>query len=324
MVSWVLGLFSLLALWPTARADGAPTPDEIKRLLEHMSQAQRSLSYSGTFVYLRDNRLDTLSISHQVRDGEAEERLVSLSGTLREVHRDPRAATAVLPDLKAASIVKRAPEMGLWPTPELDLGRLADQYLLHPLGQTRVAGRGVRVVGIIPKDTFRYGYRFYIDKETGLPLKTDLMDENARPIEQIMFTALDLKPDQAAATAGAPAQQEGSRKALRDAPKPQTLASAPDWRFVDAPAGFRLQLHNHWTDQDGKGMEHFVLSDGLASLSIYLEPGDADGLQGGAQVGAVHACGRRSEGQQVTAVGEVPEGTVRRVVETFRHRPAEP
>ncbi|MEA3277082.1 MAG: MucB/RseB C-terminal domain-containing protein, partial [Pseudomonadota bacterium] len=66
-------------------------------------------------------------------------------------------------------------------------------------------------------------------------------------------------------------------------------------------------------------VEHFVLSDGLASVSVYVENGSQEGLKGGSRIGAVHAAGGRAYGHQVTVVGEVPSGTVEAVLAGIRY-----
>jgi sigma-E factor negative regulatory protein RseB len=86
------------------------------------------------------------------------------------------------------------------------------------------------------------------------------------------------------------------------------------------PKGFELDLHElkpsaRGTDQ----VEHFLLSDGLASLSVFVERGGADeALQGGARMGAVSAWGGQVAGHQVTVVGDVPLDTVRQVLQGLR------
>jgi sigma-E factor negative regulatory protein RseB len=284
-----------------------------------MTQALHSLSYTGTLVYLHGNRLDTLRFSHAVRDGQELERLVALNGVAREVHRDPKAVTCVMPDAKAVSVEKRAPATQLWPS--LDLARLERFYRLHPLGDYRVAGRATQVVGIIPRDKLRYGYRFYLDRETGLPLKTDLMNEKANPIEQIMFTSLGLH-DEAPRPGDGKGVPDGYRTVLRDTLQTGREADSPQWEFDDLPVGFALRSHHHWSDAAGTQVEQLVLGDGLASVSVYVEQGGSEGLQGPAHIGAVNAWGGRVAGHQVTAVGEVPHGTVQQVAEALRRRPA--
>jgi sigma-E factor negative regulatory protein RseB len=316
----LLGLTLLLlgAQWAHA---GDTAGGEVKHLLERMMESLRTLEYSGTFVYLHGSQLETLEITHAVRGGQELERLVSLNGSAREVRRDQRAVTCVMPDSRAVSVDPRAPGAGLWPTLGPDLGRLASMYLLYPLGESRIAGRNTQVVGIIPKDKLRYGYRFYLDRATALPLKTDLMDEHARPLEQIMFTSLSLQPVDIGGAGDA--TPDGFRRLLRQAPHSDPHGHGHHWTFDGLPAGFELHLRHLWSDEDDHSVEHLVLSDGLASGSVYVEPSGTEGLRGAANVGAVNAWGGVVDGYQVTAVGEVPKATVQVVVDALHQREEE-
>jgi sigma-E factor negative regulatory protein RseB len=59
-------------------------------------------------------------------------------------------------------------------------------------------------------------------------------------------------------------------------------------------------------------VSHLVYSDGLASVSVFIEPRNprAVPMEGLAKVGAAFAYSRDLDGHQVTAVGEVPAATV--------------
>jgi sigma-E factor negative regulatory protein RseB len=91
------------------------------------------------------------------------------------------------------------------------------------------------------------------------------------------------------------------------------------WRFEGLPAGFELVMVDRSPDGAGQGVQHFVLSDGLASVSVYVEADAEDGLSGGSRIGAVHAAGGTIAGHQVTVVGEVPADTVQAVLAGMVH-----
>jgi len=293
-----------------ATADEKTAAEQLAR----MADAMRSLSYEGTLVYLHDNRLEALRIEHRIEDGRAHERLFSLNGPLRTVTRDQDRVTCELPNSHPISVRRHGLAQEVLRSKAIDVDLLASHYLVHPLGVARVAGRQTDVVGVIPRDNLRYGYRFYLDSESGLPLKSDLMGEEAEPIEQIMFTSLDLVSDETAAAA-LPASSGG--------PTSNTQRSGREeaggvWRFVGLPPGFELVMRDQLRDGEGQPVEHFVLSDGLASVSVYVEGDEAEGLDGGTRIGAVHAAGGRVAGHQVTVVGEVPEKTVEAVLSGIR------
>ena len=65
------------------------------------------------------------------------------------------------------------------------------------------------------------------------------------------------------------------------------------WALTDLPAGFDLVMQDNWRDTGGERVLHFLLTDGLASVSVYVESDPQEGLQGATRIGAVHAAGKR-------------------------------
>ena len=95
-----------------------------------------------------------------------------------------------------------------------------------------------------------------------------------------------------------------------------TKPAALRWAVAWHPNGFVLVEHlAERISGSEMPMEHIVYSDGLASMSVFIELLGAAGaaLVGHSRVGAINAFGRVHEGHQITVVGEVPPGTVERV-----------
>jgi sigma-E factor negative regulatory protein RseB len=67
-------------------------------------------------------------------------------------------------------------------------------------------------------------------------------------------------------------------------------------------------------------VDHMVYSDGLASVSVFIEPAEAadEELAGLSRMGAAHAFTLILNGRQITAVGEVPPHTVERIARSLR------
>ncbi len=288
----------------------------VAQQLERMATALRSLSYEGILVYLHDGRMETLRIVHRVEDGRLHEQLESLNGPERTVTRKNGKVTCRLSDSHPISVRGQGVGSDLLRVKAIDPDVLSPHYLVHPLGGVRVAGRHTDVVGIIPRDGLRYGYRLYLDTDTGLPLRSDLIGEGAEPIEQIMFTSLNLNLDPAQSPIEAPEARPDPRGR---GGRPPPVARELDWQFDALPAGFALVMYDHWADSTGSRVEHFVLSDGLASVSVYVENGVEDGLEGDSRIGAIHVVGGKVAGHQVTVVGEVPAGTVAAVLASISH-----
>ena len=312
---------TLLALILTlnAQADSDPTA---KQLLERMIQAVHSLDYQGTFIHLHDNQLETMQIVHALKGGKLQERLISLNGAPREVIRDHTSVTCVMPESEQVSVDKR-PLSGqfLALLPE-ELDQLDTYYMFKLLGKGRVAGRTAKVVAIIPKDGYRYGYRFFVDEQSALPLKSDLMNEKGKAVEQTMFTHLEVgvaeikELQDELLEAHQPFKLSASNEPSQRAPQPVEAT----WEFQKLPKGFNVNTRNLLPDPNGNKMiEQYVLSDGLASLSIFIETPDQDeALKGVSRLGAINAWGGEVEGFQVTAVGEVPAITLLDVVDAMR------
>lgn len=283
--------------------------------LERMADAMRSLSYEGTLVYLHDNRLEALRIQHRVENGQSHERLESLNGPVRTVTREQDRVTCKLSSARPISVHRVGIARDILRTKTVDPEALSAHYLVHPLGAARVAGRQTDVVGIIPRDNFRYGYRFYLDLETGLPLKSDLMGKQAEPVEQVMFTSLELLPSEGESTV---TDAEGDEREQGAETRELLVEDTNGWNFAVLPPGFKLVMFDHLSDDD-QPTKHFVLSDGLASVSVYVENGVAEGLSGESRIGAVSAVGGRISGHQVTVVGEVPAATAKAILAGLRY-----
>jgi sigma-E factor negative regulatory protein RseB len=284
--------------------------------LRWMMEAVQRLSYQGTFVYLHDNHLEIMKIAHSVEGDRVRESLVSLNGTPREVIRDEESVTCVLPDSNEVSIEKRSPSTKYLNILPQDLTQLEDHYSFHKAGQTRIANRTSQIVLIMPNDQLRYGYRFYLDVESGLPLKSDLMNERAEPVEQTMFTDLQIGVAEISELHQRESLFTYRLKSHKGVHVDVSNEMSGRWEFLSLPPGFRLSMQHLLNDPSlNSPIEQYVFSDGLGSLSVFVEPESRDeALSGVSRLGAVNAWGGQVQGYQVTAVGEVPSVTILGIV----------
>ena len=91
-----------------------------------------------------------------------------------------------------------------------------------------------------------------------------------------------------------------------------------EWQLSSIPDGFRRQSAlKREIPETGRYIQQLVYTDGLASLSIFIEKlSSSPSLLGGTSMGAVNAYIRVLDDYSVTAIGEVPALTVRRVAES--------
>ncbi|PLX62991.1 MucB/RseB C-terminal domain-containing protein [Sedimenticola selenatireducens] len=307
----------LITVSLNATADTAQ--DDVRIWLQRMVNAVHSLNYDGTFVFLHNAQLESMQIVHTVDNGGERERLTSLNGVAREVFRDNASVTCIAPDIKSVSIGNRVSGRGFRAVFSVDINQLSDYYNFHMLGEERVAGRQAKVVAIIPQDAYRYGYRLYLDTEHALPLKTDMLNVSGVSISQLMFTQLQVH---SSSREIAEISLDGKEYYQWVQQKPMRTISDRQfsgWSFSDLPKGFDVTLHSkRKAGKQARGIDHFVLSDGLASLSVYVEDDDDVGLQGNSTMCTVNAYGNTISGYQVTAVGEVPAMTVERIAKSLR------
>jgi sigma-E factor negative regulatory protein RseB len=277
--------------------------------LARMGQAMAGLDYHGDFVYAQGGQLESLRIFHAADANGARERLVALSGAPREIVRGggqvmligsrPRAAVygepgTLQPQLLAA----------LGGDPD----RLLRHYQLALGGTDRVAGLAVQLVEVRPRDAFRYGLRLWLESETGMLLRSVRFGADGRPVEQLMFTRIALRERPSEADlAGTPPDN-----ALPNAMDlPQRAAAPGAWSVANVPDGFELALQQPASPD---GSEHLIYSDGLASVSVYVEPltRAAPAFSGASNRGAINLHGRVLDGHQITVLGDVPAATVER------------
>ncbi len=304
----------------SAVADGGIEFDaEAYASLKKMWQASRQLNYEGTFVYLNDGRMETMRVVHTV-DGENEkERLTSLNGVQREVVKDNHSVVYILPDSRLVAAKLRNDNSDL----PLGSEEISQYYQLKTMSDERVAGKLSNVILIMPLDNYRYGHRLSIDAEHGLPLKSEVLDSAGDTVSQIMFTQLHVDPDIKIAReddSDSDVMNRGEFSWVTQVPARRLNAkeSASEeslWSFPTLPDGFRLTVHARRPATGHRDIvDHFLFSDGLASFSVYIERiGDKKGLTGASRMGAVNVYGRRMDEYQITAVGEIPERTVREV-----------
>jgi sigma-E factor negative regulatory protein RseB len=295
-------------------AAGAALQDDPRDWLARTDEALSNRNYEGVFVHEHAGESETLRVIHRV-DGEGvSERLLSMDGSGREFIRKGAQLICYLPDQRMV-LVEKTPDAALLLTglPRIDASS-AGQYGITELARTRVSGRDARVIAIAPTDQLRYGYRVWIDEDTAMPLKTQLRDSHGGVLEQIVFTSLHMLAHIPKAELEPAIDARGYRWVRRDSEPVDSSALTVSWEANTLPAGFHMTASARQMLPSGP-VEHLVFSDGLASVSVFVEMGRAGGSAAhdddAATLGTSSAYSTVADGYRVTAVGEVPPETVR-------------
>ena len=279
--------------------------------MNRMTRAVEDLSYQGTFVHLLGSEAETLQIVHLNDDGRVSERIMSMDGVGREIIRHEDQVRCILPDRQIVLLEERrdvSPLVSALPSFSEDLQRHYDFSLLST---ARIAERETQIVSIKPRDEFRYGYILWLDSETAMPLKSQLRDDQGRTVEQVLFTRIEISDD-IPLSALEPTIDADGFSVIR-APEAEETEEVPQWRASSVPGGFQLSVA---TQKPMAGseypVEHLVYSDGLATVSVFIENPNSEPevAEGFSRVGSANAFSLSLHGRQVTAVGEVPMRTV--------------
>jgi sigma-E factor negative regulatory protein RseB len=321
MLGRALGLSALLC---AGLAQAQPQPAEALAWLRKIHDATRKLSYSGTFVYRNGSRSETSRITRLVDATGSIEKVEVMDGVPREIIRTRDTVRCYLPDARVVKVERQADHRGAergFPAllPER-ISALARHYDIS-LGEVeRVAGLDCQIVKLSPKDELRYGHMLYADMKTGMLLKAETLDAKGEVIEQFTFTEFRvgavprerLKPRHA--TQAWRVEESGAT--------PANLAAA-GWGLSSELPGFRKVTELRRRVGEAGSVGQVVYSDGLAAVSVFIEPleGRRDPVRTGlAGVGAIHIYTREVARHMVTVVGEAPAASVQRIANAVEFR----
>lgn len=303
-----------MALGAFAVAAPVRAAEDALAWLMKMDAAARKQNYDGVFVYQHGGKMETMRIVHRVDNGRVRERLVSLNGSPREVIRTDREVQCYLPDEKSVVVEHRKAENRGFPSIlPTELRALDANYAIALGRRGRIADRDAQMVSIKPKDNFRYGYELWADRATGLLLRADLLDGAGTPIEQFLFT--QITPNATIAAVDLKPQFIRKDSVWHRATAMEDATGGPgSWAATVLPTGFKLSTRIvRKMPARQQPVEHLVYSDGLATVSVFVEKLRRNGrarVNGPNRMGAVSAYVKVADEHRVTVVGEVPSATV--------------
>ncbi|PVY78977.1 MucB/RseB-like sigma(E) regulatory protein [Tamilnaduibacter salinus] len=321
---WRVGIGSrwVLALGITLMA-GSAGAREAGDWLRQMGQALRETNYQGVLVYSRGDDVSSLRIAHRYRHGEIRERLVLQDGQKAEIRRRNGRVVCDFPVDGRIHLDALLPSVPFRSVDDDHVSRIQRWYQTSLDGQARIAGHESVVLGLTPKDQHRLGYRLWLEKQSGLLVKSQVLSTSGEALERFQFTMLELTDDLPDALF-----ESDRRDDVRRGPPPRNdrlpepgLKGA--WRLGWHPDGFRPARVPH-----GAPGEVAAFTDGLASFSVFIRQKPAVEMPlGASRVGATTIFMRRLEhdGERhlITVVGEIPPETAMKVARsvTFGEAP---
>lgn len=289
-------------------------------VLRQIQEAARQLNYVGVYAYQQGDHIESSRITHQYDGKHEKERVEVLDGAPREYLRTDDEVQCLIPEQK--TVLRERQRGDRFPgLLRIDPKSIESNYTVSvgsvPL---RVAGRQCQPIDVMPRDAYRYGYRLCADTESSLLLKAQMVDDRGTVIEQIAFTQVAIGAEISEAML-VPAWPTKDWQTVRPLHQKIDLATL-GWR-VTAPPGYVSTSEVTREFADRKRVHQLVLSDGLATISIFIEPYLSERSeyvpQGAAQSGSVNIYGVRIANYWLTVLGEVPASTLEQLAQSIQY-----
>jgi sigma-E factor negative regulatory protein RseB len=308
---------------PSSSSPSNSSPEALE-WLQKIATAPRHYNYIGTFIYSSGSDIETSRIIHLVNEGGEHEKSEVLDGAPREIIRNNDEMKCYLPDSRTVVTEKRWLRKvfpSLLPQP---LTNLDDNYVVKKGGQERVSDYLCQVIELEPRDDKRYGQKLWVDVNTGLLLKAAVMDKD-RIVEQFVFTDLKIGGDIDKNLLKSKYLAQADRWRTTNLASSGMGSGKLGWEIKDPPRGFKkvVEMKRNLSDQS-RPVSHIALSDGLAAVSVFIEPLSKKTARPGEGLyhsrGAINIYTRTVADNMVTTVGEVPPATVMQIGNSVTNR----
>ena len=307
--SLILGSFSLNSI---------AAEEDAWLALQKAALAARELNYQGVFIYQNGNQARSVQITHMNNNGREFTRNMVLDNKLqmgqpREVFSQGSDIVIFHPKNDKVIIEKRRGQ-NLFPAMlPINLQSLKSSYVARIGMLDYVAGRQAQVIELIPKDAYRYSYKFWTDTEFGLLVKMTLLNEKTETLEQIAFQELSMLNSQDL-NWFQPKIDISKNYVMEEVAMPSRVHT--NWIIAELPPGY-IKVDHVELLVNGKTtpINQMIFSDGIASVSLFIEP-IHKGMRhkmGHKLVGSTNICANVIDGYQIVVVGEVPLATVQQI-----------
>lgn len=329
-----MGVLVAAALHSVVPSVSAQTPasetavrERASAWLERIPRAAQRENYEGVFVYQRGALVQSSRIAHYATRDEGEfESLESLDGKPRKLLRHGDDLYTFVPDRRLCIVEKRQ-NKDAFPGLLTEAGQqVLTAYQPKLLGADRIAGLDAQVIVLEPKDAYRFSYKLWTEAKTGLLLRAQTLDVSGQVLEQISFTQLRI---------GVPVDKSPIASGIRN-PAGWTVVRPPvqsvdllaqGWQLNPAVPGFRKirevrrPMAARRAGDPPIPVDQAVFSDGLATVSVFVEPAEQNSRKEGVGVsGATHVLVTRHGDYWITLLGEVPQGTLQVFASAIKYK----
>jgi sigma-E factor negative regulatory protein RseB len=294
---WLMAVFAGLVT-----LSGAAHADAVLDWLNRAAVAAKQQNYNGVYVYHQGEHVEVLRVLHRIDATGEQEKVEVMDGTPRQFLRINNDVYCHMQDGRNVRL-ERNTARRFFPAllPAQPAGLL--EYYDAKLGGTeRVAGRPCQVVILEPRDGYRYAYNLWLDKYTGLPLKSRILNSQGGVVSMFVFSEIQIGK--------APDAQLFRNDLAGKLVHSASLDMPADiaWNVIPPPGFEEVQKAVRPLPGKKAPVTHLIFSDGLSVLSMFVEPADSrvQRLRGLSAEGAIGVYAREIDGYAVTTMGEVP------------------
>lgn len=320
---------SATAAQPAPNAETLIEARDVRAWLMRIHDAASHRNFQGTFVVSTAGAVSSSRIAHFCVGPNQFERIESLDGQMRHVFRHNEVVHTLWPKSRVALIEQRDLLSSFPALLQAGDDRIVDFYDVRSQGVERMAGRDADVLILRPKDGWRYGYRLWSDKETGLLLRVEVLAEKGEVLEASAFSDVVLGGKAHPETVLLPMKKLEGYRVLRPTLTPVKL-EAEGWTQQKPAPGFaqvscvKRPLAGAADDERDPATPvlQTIYSDGLAHVSVFIEPYNSERHRRGmhTSIGATHTLMRRHGDWWVTVVGDVPAATLRQFANGLEYK----
>jgi len=327
-LTMVGALCSFLPL-ATAQSQAPVEPKEVRSWLMRIHDAASHRNFQGTFVVSAGGAVSSARIAHYCEGSNQFERIDSLDGQTRHVFRHNDVVHTLWPQAHVA-LVEQRDLLNSFPA-LLQVGddRISDFYEVRPQGSERVAGHEASVLMLQPRDVYRFGYRLWAEKVSGLLLRADVLGERGEILETSAFSDVAINVRSQPDAVLQPMRRLDGYKILKPS-FVQTKLESEGWALRQNVPGFRqvscikrpLDGAQDEPSADSPQAVQAIFSDGLTYVSVFIEPFNAERHTKSmlTSMGATQTLMRRQGDWWITVVGDVPTATLKAFASGLEHK----
>jgi len=302
----------------------AGTPADALGWLQRAAEAARNASYAGTFVHTNGERMSTIRVTHINSNGVEHERIEALDGPPYEIVRRNDEMFCYFPDAKTVRLDRRVNARFFPSLFRASADVIAQSYDVKLGHLEHVLGYDCRWLLLEPRDGERYPERLCSETASGLVVRAKTLDLKGRVIEQYTFTDLKLGPHVVRGDVKSLFEARVKQWITDAQPREEAKGVDTGWTVGSVPPGFQkvTELRRVLPGRPHP-VSQLIFSDGLASLSVFVEPNGAPArtTEASSQDGTTTFFVAPMADQLVTVLGEVPLATAQQVGHSVAHRP---